>query len=147
MICSVLTDLFRSVPPIAHVITDSLRCRHGTGKLACCNHCRTTFLNSLGGKKPIMTIRSLASLTATKSFFSQWSSFTASNIGVSLPLMFTVAERTSGNWVEEWLPQMMMFFTASGDTFSREAICPLARLWSMWWIRSIERQGVKSNLT
>ena len=68
--------------------------------------------------------------TETKSFLSQLSSFTASKTGVSFPSILTVAERTSGNCVDEWLPQIVTFLTASGETFRREAIWPLARLWS-----------------
>jgi len=60
--------------------------------------------------------------TLMKSVFSQLSSFTASGTGTSLPSTVTVAWPTSGNWVEEWFPQMMTLRTSWDETPTRVPI-------------------------
>lgn len=60
----------------------------------------------------------------------QLSSATNSLTGFCAPLAVTVAWLTSGYWVEEWLPQMMTFFTSLTWTLSLSEIWPKALLWS-----------------
>jgi len=68
-------------------------------------------------KKNVSTLIS----TLIKSVLSQLSSLTASNTFCFWPLTVTVAWATSGNCVEEWFPQMIMFFTSWDETPTRDA--------------------------
>jgi len=51
------------------------------------------------------------SLTLINSFFNQESSLTHSLAGFVTFWTVTTALRASGNWVDEWLPQIITFFT------------------------------------
>jgi len=78
----------------------------------CCHS--FTYLLGNWDKKEIKTLM--------KSVFSQLSSLTASGAGTDLPLTDTVACPTSGNWVDEWFPQMIMLCTSWDDTPTRAPI-------------------------
>lgn len=58
------------------------------------------------------------------------SSETSWRTGFSPAGVLTVAWLTSGYWVDEWLPQIMTFFTSETWTFNLSEIWPKALLWS-----------------
>ena len=58
------------------------------------------------------------------------SSAISSRTGFSPLEVFTVAWLTSGYWVDEWLPQIITFFTSLTWTLSLSEIWPRALLWS-----------------
>ena len=58
----------------------------------------------------------------------------------------TLAWKTSGYCVAEWLPQIVMFVTAATCTPVLAAICALARLWSRRVIAVNRSRGIEPAL-
>ena len=129
------SHLLRSKPPITEMITNCFRSRHCTRQFARFDDSCASCLNSLQKyKRKLLKIhrynthkrlffRRKFKVTSINSFFTQWSSFSAS-VTESFPdCTAAVAWRTSGNCVDEWLPQMMTFCTSRGLIPKRLATC------------------------
>lgn len=126
------TDLSGAEPNVPHVVADGLGGRHGAGQLPGLDDGGAALLHRLREEDEGVWKEARSSvsrhvqeraLTEMKSPLSQASSFTASYAPISAPCTSTLAWCTSGYWVDEWLPQMMTFFTLSEPTSQRIATC------------------------
>ena len=129
-------DLRGSKNPITNVVTSRASSWESTGELSRFDDCSTTLLDSCDefAIKPVRTKGETVSSRPGRKIINSniqvflafliyhSSSATSSRTGFSPVEVFTVAWLTSGYWVDEWLPQMITFFTSLTWTLSLSEI-------------------------